>query len=178
MGDNTLQGIRVLSLEQVHVLPWGTAFLADFGAEVIRVESATHMNDRLSGPFPDQVPGEEWWNEGGTFAYWARNKKASVWMSPIPRVRRCSSSWWRSDIVTDNFRPGTMQRLGLDHDSLARRGRYHHAELYGLWPHRSLACSWGTRPHGGCRVASRRSRAMKAAQPYGPAATIWTTPAA
>ena len=41
MGDNTvLQGIRVLSLEQVHVLPWGTAFLADFGAEVIRVESA------------------------------------------------------------------------------------------------------------------------------------------
>ena len=25
-----------------------------------------------------------------------------------------------SDIVTDNFRPGTMQRLGLDHDSLAR----------------------------------------------------------
>jgi len=77
MGDNTvLQGIRVLSLEQVHVLPWGTAFLADFGAEVIRVESATHMNDRLSGPFPDQVPGEEWWNEGGTFAYWARNKKS------------------------------------------------------------------------------------------------------
>ena len=31
------------------MLPWGTAFLADFGAEVIRVESATHMNDRLSG---------------------------------------------------------------------------------------------------------------------------------
>ena len=45
-----LNGVRILSLEQVHVLPWGTAFLADFGAEVVRVESADHMNDRRSGP--------------------------------------------------------------------------------------------------------------------------------
>ena len=122
MGDDTiLNGIRVLSLEQVHVLPWGTAFLADFGAEVVRVESATHMNDRRSGPFPDNVPGEHWWNEGGTFAYWARNKKSlcldvtnalgkEVFLKLVAR----------SDIVTDNFRPGTMQRLGLDHDSLAK----------------------------------------------------------
>src|SRR5207249_2525224 len=71
-----LNGVRILSLEQVHVLPWGTAFLADFGAEVIRVESADHMNDRRSGPFPDSAPGDEWWNEGGTFAYWARNKQS------------------------------------------------------------------------------------------------------
>ena len=33
-----LDGVRVLTLEQVHALPWGTSFLADFGAEVIRVE--------------------------------------------------------------------------------------------------------------------------------------------
>ena len=61
-----LEGVRVLSLEQVHVLPWGTAFLADFGARVVRVESAEHMNDRRSGPFPEGTPGEEWWNECGT----------------------------------------------------------------------------------------------------------------
>ena len=97
MGDNTvLQGVRVLSLEQVHVLPWGTAFLADFGAEVIRVESATHMNDRLSGPFPDHRPSEEWWNEGGTFAYWARNKKSLCLDVTQPRARRYFSSWWRA----------------------------------------------------------------------------------
>ena len=180
MGDNTvLQGIRVLSLEQVHVLPWGTAFLADFGAEVIRVESATHMNDRLSGPFPDQVPGEEWWNEGGTFAYWARNKKASVWMSPIPRVRRCSSSWWRTATLSrTTFVRARCSAWDWTTTVWPGEAGYHHAELYGLWPHRSLACLWGTRPHGGRRVASRRSRAMKAAQPYGPAATIWTTPVA
>ena len=52
-----LDGIRVLTLEQVHALPWGTAFLADFGAQVIRVESVDHMQDRRSGPFPEGRAG-------------------------------------------------------------------------------------------------------------------------
>jgi benzylsuccinate CoA-transferase BbsF subunit len=116
-----LNGIRILSLEQVHVLPWGTAFLADLGAEVIRVESVNHMDDRASGPFADGKAGEEWWNEGGTFAYWNRNKESLCLEVAHPLgkevflklVKRC-------DIVCDNFRPGTMQRLGLDHESLAR----------------------------------------------------------
>lgn len=114
-----LDGVRVLSLEQVHVLPWGTAFLADFGAQVIRVESADHMNDRRSGPFPDGEPGDEWWNEGGTFAYWARNKESLCLDVTQPLGKEVFLKLVaRSDIVTDNFRPGTMQRLGLDHDSL------------------------------------------------------------
>ena len=116
-----LAGVRVLSLEQVHVLPWGTAFLADFGAQVIRVESADHMNDRRSGPFPDGEPGEEWWNEGGTFAYWGRNKESLCLDVTQPRGKEVFLKLVaQSDIVTDNFRPGTMLRLGLDHDSLAR----------------------------------------------------------
>jgi benzylsuccinate CoA-transferase BbsF subunit len=115
-----LAGVRVLSLEQVHVLPWGTAFLADFGAEVIRVESADHMNDRRSGPFPDGQAGDEWWNEGGTFAYWARNKESLCLDVTQPLGKEVFLKLVaQSDIVTDNFRPGTMQRLGLDHDSLA-----------------------------------------------------------
>jgi benzylsuccinate CoA-transferase BbsF subunit len=116
-----LAGVRVLSLEQVHVLPWGTAFLADFGAQVIRIESADHMNDRRSGPFPDNDPGDEWWNEGGTFAYWARNKESLCLDVTQPRGKEVFLKLVaQSDIVTDNFRPGTMQRLGLDHDSLTR----------------------------------------------------------
>ena len=114
-----LAGVRVLSLEQVHVLPWGTAFLADFGAEVIRVESADHTNDRRSGPFPDGEPGAEWWNEGGTFAYWARNKESLCLDVTQPLGKEVFLKLVaQSDIVTDNFRPGTMARLGLDHDSL------------------------------------------------------------
>ena len=53
-----LDGIRVLTLEQVHALPWGTGFLADLGADVIRVESPDHLQDRKAGPFPDGQPGE------------------------------------------------------------------------------------------------------------------------
>jgi benzylsuccinate CoA-transferase BbsF subunit len=116
-----LAGVRVLSLEQVHVLPWGTAFLADFGAQVIRVESADHMNDRRSGPFPDGEPGDEWWNEGGTFAYWARNKESLCLDVTAPHGKEVFLKLVaHSDIVTDNFRPGTMLRLGLDHDSLTK----------------------------------------------------------
>ncbi len=116
-----LHGVRVLSLEQVHVLPWGTAFLADFGAQVIRVESAEHMNDRRSGPFLDNEPGDEWWNEGGTFAYWARNKESLCLDVTHPLGKDVFLKLVaQTDIVTDNFRPGTMRRLGLDHESLAR----------------------------------------------------------
>jgi benzylsuccinate CoA-transferase BbsF subunit len=105
----------------VHVLPWGTAFLADFGAQVIRIESADHMNDRRSGPFPEGEPGDEWWNEGGTFAYWARNKESLCLDVTQARGKEVFLKLVaQSDIVTDNFRPGTMQRLGLDHDSLAQ----------------------------------------------------------
>ena len=115
-----LEGVRVLSLEQVHVLPWGTAFLADFGARVVRVESAEHMNDRRSGPFPEGTPGEEWWNECGTFAYWARNKQSICLQVAHPLGRETFLRLVENaDVVTDNFRPGTTTRYGLDHDSLA-----------------------------------------------------------
>ena len=115
-----LAGVRVLSLEQVHVLPWGTAFLADFGAQVVRVESAEHMSDRRSGPFPEGQPGGEWWNECGTFAYWARNKQSICLQVAHPLGRETFLRLARNaDVVTDNFRPGTTKRYGLDHDSLA-----------------------------------------------------------
>ena len=116
-----LQGIKVLTLEQVHALPWGTAFLADMGAQVIRVESAGHLQDRKAGPFPNGKPGEEWWNEGGNLAYFGTRNKQSLCMDVthpagkeifLKLVQQC-------DIVTDNFRPGTMRRYGFDHDSLA-----------------------------------------------------------
>ena len=58
-----LAGVKVLTLEQVHALPWGTAFLADLGAQVIRIESVDHLQDRKAGPFPNAKAGAEWWNE-------------------------------------------------------------------------------------------------------------------
>ncbi len=116
-----LDGVRVLTLEQVHALPWGTGFLADLGADVIRVESPDHLQDRKAGPFPDGKAGEEWWNEGGNLVYYGTRNKRSLCMDVTqPRGKEVFLKLVeKTDIVTDNFRPGTMQRFGFDHDSLS-----------------------------------------------------------
>ena len=89
-------GFRVLTLEQVHALPWGTGFLADLGADVIRVESPDHLQDRKAGPFPEGTPGEEWWNEAGSLVYYGTRNKRSLCMDVTnPRGRKSFSSWWR-----------------------------------------------------------------------------------
>jgi len=117
-----LAGIRVLTLEQVHSLPWGTSFLADLGAQVIRIESVDHLQDREAGPFPNNQRGEEWWNEGGNLAYYGtRNKQSLCLEVTTPKGKEVFLRLAKnSDVVTDNFRPGTMQRLGFDHASLAK----------------------------------------------------------
>ena len=117
-----LEGVRVLTLEQVHALPWGTSFLADLGAQVIRVESVVHLQDRKSGPFPGGKPSEEWWNEGGNLAYFgARNKQSLCLEVADPRGKEVFLKLVQDcDIVTDNFRPGTIARYGFDHESLSK----------------------------------------------------------
>jgi len=120
-ANRILEGVRVLTLEQVHALPWGTSFLADLGAQVIRVESIVHLQDRKSGPFPGGKPSEEWWNEGGNLAYFgARNKQSLCLEVADPRGKEVFLKLVQEcDIVTDNFRPGTMARYGFDHESLS-----------------------------------------------------------
>ena len=116
-----LDGVRVLTLEQVHALPWGTGFLADLGADVIRVESPDHLQDRKAGPFPEGTPGKEWWNEAGNLVYYGTRNKRSLCMDVTnPRGKEVFLKLVeKADIVTDNFRPGTMQRFGFDHNSLS-----------------------------------------------------------
>ena len=120
--NQILEGVRVLTLEQVHALPWGTSFLADLGAQVIRVESPAHLQDRKAGPFPDGRPSQEWWNEGGNLAYFGTRNKQSLCMDvATPQGKETFLKLAKNcDIVTDNFRPGTMERFGFDHESLAK----------------------------------------------------------
>ena len=117
-----LEGVKILTLEQVHALPWGTAFLADLGAQVIRIESVAHLQDRKAGPFVNGKAGSQWWNEGANLAYFGTRNKQSLCMDVtkpagkevfLKLVKNC-------DVVTDNFRPGTMRRFGFEHESLAQ----------------------------------------------------------
>ena len=120
--NRILEGVRLLTLEQVHALPWGTSFLADLGAQVIRVESLDHLQDRKAGPFPDGQPSQDWWNEGGNLAYFGTRNKQSICLEvAAPQGKEVFLKLAQNcDIVTDNFRPGTMERFGFDHESLAK----------------------------------------------------------
>ncbi len=121
MTKPILHNITVLTLEQVHALPWATSYLADLGARVIRIESKKHLQDRKAGPFPNANPGNTWWNEGGNLTYYGTRNKESLCIDVTTSkgkeifLKLVESA----DIVTDNFRPGTMHRFGFDHESLS-----------------------------------------------------------
>ena len=110
-----LAGLRVLDLTRALSGPFATMVLGDLGADVIKVEDIWHGDDtrRWGPPF-----------QGDDAAYFLsvnRNKRGlSVNMkAPDGRdiVRRLAAG---SDILVENFRPGTAARLGLGYAELAR----------------------------------------------------------
>lgn len=117
-----LKGLRVIGLEQAMVLPYGTSFLADWGAEVIRVENTEHLGvERYAGPYAGGELPEDWWNGGGTYTEWNRGKKSVVINIYTPKGKELFLELVKkSDIVADNFRPPTLERAGLDHESLKK----------------------------------------------------------
>lgn len=107
-----LQSLRVLDLSTVIAGPFAASLLADFGAEVIKVEQP-QVGDpsRRMGPFSD----------GESLRYPAlnRNKMGITLDLKHPEgaaVLRDLCS--RSDVLIENFRPGTLERWGLSPDRL------------------------------------------------------------
>jgi succinate--hydroxymethylglutarate CoA-transferase len=112
-----LAGIRVLELGQIAAGPFAGSLLADLGADVVKVER------------PDGGDGLRQWpplsaNEQGVafsenFASINRNKRslAADLKDPadVAKVRRLAA---RADVLIENFRPGVLERLGLDYETL------------------------------------------------------------
>ena len=107
-----LVGLRVLDLSTMIAAPFGAVLLADLGAEVIKVE-LPGVGDTLRALNP-------FWE--GHSLYWAslaRNKKSITLDMRTPRGRELLLQLVaRSDVVTENFRPGTLERWGLGYDQL------------------------------------------------------------
>ncbi len=105
-----LTGVRVLDLSTVVAGPTATMILADLGADIIKVEPAPGGDPtrRLSG------------FAAGFFGYFNRNKRSIAVDIKNPDglglVHRLAD---RSDIVVENFAPGTMDRLGCGYAALA-----------------------------------------------------------
>ena len=107
-----LDGIKVLELGQLIAGPFATKILAEFGAEVIKIEPP------LSGD-----PLRKWrLLHEGTSVWWAsqsRNKKSVTVNLRSPEgqgiIRRLVKE---VDILVENFRPGALESWGLDEDTL------------------------------------------------------------
>ena len=108
-----LKGLKVLDFSTLLPGPFATLYLADLGAEVIHIESPTRPD--LVRLFPPYANGQ-----ATSHSYLNRNKQ-SVTLdlkdpASIEQVKQKISAF---DIVVEQFRPGVMQRLGLDYQTLA-----------------------------------------------------------
>jgi benzylsuccinate CoA-transferase BbsF subunit len=117
MRPNFLRGIRFTDLTWAGAGPFGTKVFSDFGAEVIKVESMTRADPvRVGGPFKDGVRGV---NRSGYFA--SRNSgKKSVALNLKTQAGRdlVLQLVAQSDVVSNNFGPGAMERLGFGYEAL------------------------------------------------------------
>lgn len=111
-----LQGVRVLDLTNVIAGPLCSYYLALMGAEVIKVEvPGTGDLARKMGSDPQLGKRQM----GASFLAMNGGKKSITLnlKSPVGRELFCRMVR-TADVVLENFRPGTMVRLGLDHDTL------------------------------------------------------------
>jgi crotonobetainyl-CoA:carnitine CoA-transferase CaiB-like acyl-CoA transferase len=107
--------LRILDFSRVLAGPFATMLLADLGATVIKVERPGGGDDtRAWGPPHDER------GEATYFQAVNRNKDSLVLDLTDPDGRaRARALASESDVVVENFRPGVMDRLGLDYDALA-----------------------------------------------------------
>ncbi len=114
-----LQGLRVLDLTRVLAGPWATQMLADFGADVIKIEKPGEGDDTRGWgpPFltnPDGTRGD-----AAYFQSTNRGKQSVCIDMAKPEgqdlLRKLAA---QSDVVIENFKVGGLKKYGLDHDSL------------------------------------------------------------
>jgi crotonobetainyl-CoA:carnitine CoA-transferase CaiB-like acyl-CoA transferase len=107
-----LRGIRVLDLSAVLSGPMCTALMADQGAEVIKVEPPGGDLSRRIGPAKGDL--------SAMFIAANRGKRSIVLdLKRADHLQVLHELARRADVLVENFRPGAMARLGLDHDTLA-----------------------------------------------------------
>jgi crotonobetainyl-CoA:carnitine CoA-transferase CaiB-like acyl-CoA transferase len=112
-----LAGVRIVSVEQFGAAPYGTMFLADLGAEVIKVENATIGGDpaRKTGPYMLDEGDSEY------FQAWNLNKESVALDLKSPEGRAAMERLAKgSDAVVNNLRGDLSAKMGLDYATLSK----------------------------------------------------------
>jgi crotonobetainyl-CoA:carnitine CoA-transferase CaiB-like acyl-CoA transferase len=120
-----LEGIRVLDSTYVFALPYTGGYLADLGAEVIKIEGPGRPDitrtGGLYGTFPDNEAGQDWWNQPSTYNLLNRGKRSlTLDMSTESGRELFRQMVSISDVVMENFTPRVMRRWNLDYPNLKK----------------------------------------------------------
>jgi crotonobetainyl-CoA:carnitine CoA-transferase CaiB-like acyl-CoA transferase len=114
-----LSGLRVLDLSRVLAGPWATQILADFGAEVIKVEKPGEGDDTRGWgpPFITNADGSK--GDAAYFLSANRGKwSVAIDMATQDGQRLIRELAAKSDVVMENFKAGGLRKYGLDYESL------------------------------------------------------------
>src|SRR5947209_13443128 len=116
-GERPLDGVRVLALEQMQGLPYGTQLLARLGGEVGKVEPPAGESGRSSTPTMLDPEGRP---IGATFLRNNLNKRTMCIDLKTPEGRelvlRMAPNF---DVIAENSKSGAMRKLGLGYDDVA-----------------------------------------------------------
>jgi crotonobetainyl-CoA:carnitine CoA-transferase CaiB-like acyl-CoA transferase len=114
MSEHNLAGIRVLDFTRVLAGPYLTQMLRDLGAEVIKIEQpGKGADERVLPPFGK--------NQSGYYMMLNRGKKSITLNLKDQEAREIVFELAkRSDIITENFKPGVMESLGLGYEAFRR----------------------------------------------------------
>jgi len=114
-----LAGIKVVDFTWMATGPLATRILADYGAEVIKIEGRKrHDPLRLIIPFKGDIPGL---NRGGNFNQWNTGKLDVTLNLAHPKgVEVAKKFIARADIVVENFAGGVIKRMGLGYEALKK----------------------------------------------------------
>ena len=109
-ADGPLHDLRVVDLSTVVAGPGCARYLGDFGADVIKfARPSTGATTRSRGRNDPPAAGTLWWKLIG------RNKRSVVLDLKDPAdLSRLVKLLATADVLVENFRPGTLERLGLD----------------------------------------------------------------
>ncbi len=118
---SSLSGVRVLDLSRVFSGPWAGQMLADFGADVVKVERPGRGDDvRQQGLRARDAQGKET-AETSSFGAMNRGKRSiTIDISQAAGQALVRQLAQDSDILIENFKAGDLARYGLDYESLRR----------------------------------------------------------
>jgi crotonobetainyl-CoA:carnitine CoA-transferase CaiB-like acyl-CoA transferase len=136
-----LRGVRVLDATNYLSGPLASAILADFGADVVKVEHP-------KGGDPVRKHGD---SKNGVYLWWkelGRNKRSiSLYLGDARGQEVFRKLARTADVVIENFRPGTMAKWGLDYATLSRENPrliMAHISGFGQYGPRSTEPAFGT----------------------------------